>query len=409
MRNRTNIEIPSDWEILTVDQISKSPLRNGLYKDNSAYGTGIPMVHMGDVFANKLISSGDGMQRVELTEKEVDSFTTKSGDILFARRSLKPEGAGDTSLLLTDLALSYESSVIRVRPSKVKVDPRYVSEYLSSSFGKAQMMTLVRVVAVSGITGSDLKNYQLPIPPLPEQKKIAEILSTWDEAIELAGKQLENAKTQKRALMQQLLTGKRRFPEFENQEFREAKLGDISSSWSGGTPSRSKPEYYNGSIPWIKSGEVNAARVTETSEHITEDALANSSASLVNPDTILVAMYGATAGVVSISGITAAINQAILAVVPNPNISSPFLYHAVKAAMNRTKRLTQGGQPNLNASIIRSTKLWLPSLNEQQKIASAISSAQIELTSLRQKIDHLRTEKKALMQQLLTGKKRVKV
>lgn len=252
-----------------------------------------------------------------------------------------------------------------------------------------------------------LEKIPVLLPPLPEQRKIADILSTWDQAIEMAEALLRNARTQKRALMQQLLTGKRRFPAFEGQPWKEVRLGDVSTSWSGGTPSRKKPEFYGGNIPWIKSGEVNASRVTATSETITEIALKQSSARMVKRGNILVAMYGATAGVVSIAGIDAAINQAILAVDPQEGIENSFLHRSIEFAMETTKRLTQGGQPNLNAAIIRATKIFLPEADEQRLIATAIEDSQNQIEGLFEQVAQLRTEKKALMQQLLTGKRRV--
>ncbi|PCH74712.1 MAG: hypothetical protein COC12_03435 [Rhodobacteraceae bacterium] len=250
---------------------------------------------------------------------------------------------------------------------------------------------------------------RLALPPLPEQRKIADILSTWDRAIEVSESLLATARQQKRALMQTLLTGKRRFPEFEGQKWKEVRLGEVCETWSGGTPSRRKAEYYSGSIPWIKSGEVNAIRVEATEEHITEEALKCSSAKLVEPETVLIAMYGATAGVVSVSGIHAAINQAILAVKANAKLESNFLLFAVQGKMEDTKRITQGGQPNLNAQIIRAAKIPLPCLQEQRQIAKILGASQREIELGCQKIQKLRTEKRALMQQLLTGKRRVVV
>ncbi|GGE47762.1 hypothetical protein GCM10011360_38680 [Primorskyibacter flagellatus] len=267
-----------------------------------------------------------------------------------------------------------------------------------------------------GLTNDRLRLYPkdalkvpVEIPPLAEQKKIAEILSTWDKAIETAEALLATARTQKRALMQTLLTGKRRFPKFEGQEWREVRLGDIARTWSGGTPSRKRPEFFGGPIPWIKSGEVNAACVLSPEETITDAALEASAARMVSPGNILVAMYGATAGIVSISGISAAINQAILAVEPSVGTHTAYLHRSIEHAMDKTKRLTQGGQPNLNAAIIRSTKLFLPELEEQRLIAGVIDDAQSEIDKLSNQTAKLHTEKKALMQQLLTGKRRVHV
>jgi len=375
------------------------------------------------------------------------------GDYMFSRRSKGEDGLPTLSVTLdrglvprdtlerkTDTSLS-PSEHLRVLPGDIAynmmrmwqgasglaeneaiVSPAYVvlapKENLDPRFA-AYLFKTPRMIhsfwAYSyGLTNDRLRLYPkdalkvpVEIPPLPEQQKIAEILSTWDRAIETAEALLATARTQKRALMQALLTGKRRFPEFEGQEWREVRLGDVARTWSGGTPSRKRPEFFGGAIPWIKSGEVNAARVLSTEETITDAALVASAARMVSPGNILVAMYGATAGVVSISGISAAINQAILAVEPSAGTHTAYLHRSIEYAMDKTKRLTQGGQPNLNAAIIRSTKLFLPELQEQRLIAGVVDDAQREIDTLLNQVAKLRAEQKALMQQLLTGKRRV--
>lgn len=260
------------------------------------------------------------------------------------------------------------------------------------------------------VSKKDIEKLYLPLPPLSEQKKIADILTTWDNAIDKT-ESLINAKTNlKRGLMQKLLTGKVRFKEFEGQKWEKVKIKDISKCYSGGTPSRQKEEYYiNGTINWIKSGEVNERKIYFTEEKITTERLNNSSAKMIKPNTILVAMYGAIAGKVAVSLIEASINQAILAILPNNNVNYLFLFYLLEYSMIRVTKIVQGGQPNLNSNIITNTKIQLPSLEEQQKIASVLSSIDIEIDLLNNKLNKLKQQKKGLMQKLLTGKVRVKV
>jgi type I restriction enzyme S subunit len=104
------------------------------------------------------------------------------------------------------------------------------------------------------------------------------------------------------------------------------KLSDIVSTYSGGTPSRSKAEYFNGDIPWIKSGELNSFEILKTEEFITKAGLKNSSAKIAPKDTLLLALYGATAGVCSFTRIDAAISQAILAIQPKEFVDSNYLF-----------------------------------------------------------------------------------
>jgi type I restriction enzyme, S subunit len=247
-------------------------------------------------------------------------------------------------------------------------------------------------------------------PPLAEQKKIATILSVWDKAIELKEKLIEQKTEHKKGLMQKLLTGEIRLPGFKG-ELKKLKLLDFCTTFSGGTPSRQKREYYeNGTIPWIKSGELNAKKIIHTEEFITEDGLENSSAKMVYPETILLALYGATAGVVAMSKIKAAINQAILAIIPNENCNNKFLFYYLEYYMDQVvKKYTQGGQPNLNAKTIKNLVVNLPSIEEQYKIADILSLMDTNIQLLEKELNNLKMQKKGLMQLLLTGKVRVKV
>jgi len=229
--NQTRIGcIPRGWKIRNIQSLSKVAVSNGLYKSQEYYGKGPFMIHMTEVFANNVITDQQ-MPRVELSDKELMKYLLEDGDLVFARRSLKPEGAGDVSIVYPASDMSFESSIIRVRLNE-EAYPEFVYNYLKCSFGKAQMMTLVRQVAVSGITGDDLKKFQVPIPPKPEQQKIAQILSTWDKAIEKLEALIAAKQKRKKALMQQLLTGKMRFAEYvKSNEYQKTKFGDIPSEW----------------------------------------------------------------------------------------------------------------------------------------------------------------------------------
>ncbi|BDU40840.1 restriction endonuclease subunit S [Vibrio nigripulchritudo] len=259
------------------------------------------------------------------------------------------------------------------------------------------------------------KKLKIALPPYEEQRKIAKILSTWDKAIAKTEKLIETSKQQKKALMQQLLTGKKRLvnPEtgkvFE-EEWEETLISSIAKCFSGGTPSRKKDEYYGGSIPWITSGKLNDRFVCSVNEYITEVGVKNSSAKYVKEGSLLIAMYGATAGKVAINYLVGAtINQAILALHVREEHSNTFLFYLLEREMEKAINLVQGGQPNLNASIIKGLKVNIPAFEEQQKIAAVLTAADKEIETLETKLAHFKQEKKALMQQLLTGKRRVKV
>jgi type I restriction enzyme S subunit len=175
----------SEWSITRFEQLLVEPVRNGIYKPKEFHGRGAKIVNMGELFAHPRLRAVP-MKRVELSESETERFTLTKGDLLFARRSLVAEGAGKCSVVLDlDELTTFESSIIRARPDNAKADSLYLYYFFNSTHGLHCLDTIRRHVAVAGITGSDLSQLEIPVPPLPEQRVIAHILGTLDDKIEL--------------------------------------------------------------------------------------------------------------------------------------------------------------------------------------------------------------------------------
>ncbi len=268
-----------------------------------------------------------------------------------------------------------------------------------------------------------MKRIIIPLPPLPEQKKIAEILSTVDKAIELTDKIIAQTELLKKGLMQRLLTKGIGHEEFKfnkelgceiPKEWEVTTIGEVCEVGTGGTPSREKTEYFGGNIPWVKSTEIDYGIITQTEEYITELGLKNSNARIYSAGTLIIAMYGqgVTRGKCAILGIDAAINQACAAIKPkNSNlIHILYLYYWCQYRYEQIRNLGQGAnQKNLNLSIVRSIKFPLPPLPEQKRISKILSTVDKKLELERERKQQLQELKKGLMQVLLTGKVRVKV
>ncbi|HET7116661.1 MAG TPA: restriction endonuclease subunit S, partial [Hanamia sp.] len=190
---------------------------------------------------------------------------------------------------------------------------------------------------------------------------------------------------------------KLRFPEFRgSDDWEEKPLSSVCNSFSGGTPTTSQKEFYGGDIPFIRSAEISK---DFTELFVTEEGLKNSSAKLVSKGDVLVALYGANSGDVSLAKIDGAINQAVLCLKSTENNS--FVYQFLLFKKNWiVSTYIQGGQGNLSGDIIKSLKLAFPKLSEQQKIASCLSSLDEYVTAESQKLEALKTHKKGLMQQL---------
>ena len=193
------------------------------------------------------------------------------------------------------------------------------------------------------------------------------------------------------------LVPKLRFPEFRAAEGWEQKaIGQVCKSFSGGTPNTSQKEFYGGSIPFIRSAEIDRA---ETELFLTEDGLINSAAKRVAKGDVLVALYGANSGDVALGKIDGAINQAILCL--KSESSNAFIYQFLshKQSWIITTYL-QGGQGNLSGDIVKSISLGFPTPAEQQRIAECLSSVDELMAAQSRKVDALKTHKKGLMQQL---------
>lgn len=252
---------------------------------------------------------------------------------------------------------------------------------------------------------------EIPTPSSAEQQKIAECLSSVDELIAAQARKLDALKTHKKGLMQHLFPREGetqplvRFPEFQNAgHWSSDSLGIIFDTSSGGTPDRTKEQYWNGRIPWITTSLVGFNIITEADEFITDAGLNNSSAKLFPEKTILVAMYGQgkTRGQVAMLGIQAATNQACAAILPRKDIDPRFVFLTLGSRYDEMRRLSNsGGQDNLSQGLIQGLQFSYPKDEaEQQRIAECLTSLDNLIAAQSQKLDSLKTYKKGLMQRL---------
>jgi type I restriction enzyme S subunit len=181
------------------------------------------------------------------------------------------------------------------------------------------------------------------------------------------------------------------------------RLGDIAATYAGGTPDRSKEEYFGGPIPWVKSTEVNLGKIFKTEETLSERGLASSATKWIPADTVLVALYGATAAQIGFLTFRATSNQAVLAVVPNGGLDSTFLFYSLTEAKERLLFLAQGsGQPNLNKQIVDNLRLRIPPLPQQRKIARILTTLDNVITQTEALIAKYQAIKQGLMHDLFS-------
>lgn len=193
------------------------------------------------------------------------------------------------------------------------------------------------------------------------------------------------------------------------ETWKRVKLGEVTRAAIGGTPSRKRPDYWNGAIPWLTTSTIDFGRIRKADEYITEAGLKNSSARIFPKGTVVMAMFGqgATRGKVARLGIAAAFNQACVALTPRNGDSPAFIYQVLAHHYEQLRALSNtGSQANLNAALIKSFEIPLPGLTEQRRIATVAGAWDRAVSRTTRLLNAKRRLRHGLMQQLLTGKRR---
>jgi len=248
------------------------------------------------------------------------------------------------------------------------------------------------------ITKQTLLPHKVLLPPLPEQKRIVDLISSVDSYIEALQHQRESAKRSRNAVLHELLTA-------GGDDWVETSLGEIADWGSGGTPKADNAEYYGGAIPWCVIGDLTEGKVWETEKTISQLGLTNSSAKIIDPGSVLLAMYGASIGRTGISAIPMATNQAIaFAKCKEKSILPEYLLLYLQTQKSKFIEMGHGAaQPNISQTIIKSWQISLPPIAQQMKFVEIVApfSKLIESTDLL--INESKKFRFSLLSDLLSG------
>lgn len=291
-------------------------------------------------------------------------------------------------------------------------DPEYLYQVVSDERFIREMELSASIGAQPNISNKSVLGYEFPCHPLREQKSVAAILSTWDRAIEATERLLENSKQRKKALMQQLLTGKKRLPGFEGEWVR-AIIGDLCEITKGGGLSKASIQD-GGTTPCVLYGELVMSygaviRKVKAATNVVHGLRIAKSGDVLIPTSAEDPEGLATASCIMMNDV--AIGGDVLIVHPrSKQCYGPYLSYWLRQHRKAIMRLAAGASiSHVYGKDIASIEVMTPSPEEQKVISELLEAAELELEALSSRVDALRREKKALMQQLLTGKKRVNV
>ncbi|WP_145577685.1 restriction endonuclease subunit S [Yersinia alsatica] len=289
-------------------------------------------------------------------------------------------------------------------------EPYFHFNFLLSQYETIRSMS--NSAGQSNLSGALVKTIKVPVPPLAEQKKIAKILSVWDKAITITEKLLANSQQQKKALMQQLITGNRRFPEFKGRWEKRA-LSEICILGAGQPAPQEEKYFIDGNHDFLRVSDLgsNTCRwAPQSRDKVNQSAIRECKLGVVPARATLFTKSGASlllnqraqlkenSFIVSHLGFAKA----------KDGVSDDFVFYLM-CSIDFNRYAAGTSLPALQLSVLKSLKVLVPPYEEQKKIASMFSDADVEISILEKKLFLLKKEKKALMQQLLTGKRRVKV
>lgn len=391
------------WETTTIGDFLD--FKNGLNKGKEFFGYGTPIVNYTDVYKNRGLRKADIRGKVCLTPDEIHRFDVRKNDVFFTRTSETPDEVGMSSVLLEDIENGvFSGFVLRGRPKNDMFVPEYCKYCFSTEAVRNAIITGCTYTTRALTNGKQLSAIELPVPPKPEQKAIAEALSDIDTLIVNLEKLIIKKKAIKQGAMQELLTGKRRLPGFDG-EWKVCALEELCDMFSGGTPNSRIGSYYGGDIPWVSISDISVSGkyLINTEKKLTRDGLENSSARLYPAKTLLFAMY-ASIGKCCIANQSVSSSQAILGIYNFRNVTCQFLYYYLSFNQKTFVEMGQTGtQSNLSKKIVQKIPVFLPELNEQIAIVNILSDMDDELNTLEENLKKYQMIKQGMMSELLTG------
>lgn len=388
----------ANWNTVLFRDLLIEPVRNGVYKKKEFHGRGVKIVNMGELFKYPRLADIE-MKRVDLTESEKTKNLLKQGDLIFARRSLTAEGAGKCSIVKEiNEDTTFESSIIRARPDPELASPNFLYYYFGSPYGKHLLRTILRQVAVAGITGTDLMELALKVPGANEQEDIAAILTGFDDKIDLLQRQNKTLETMTETLFRQWFT------EEVRDTWEERPLSSIARFLNGLACQKYPPADDVNRLPVLKIRELNSG-ISKASDWAT---------SQVNPDYVVEAgdvifAWSASLMVKVWAGESCILNQHLFKVTSEEFPKWFYLmwckYHLAEfIAISSSHATTMG---HIKRSDLDAAMVLAPPPEEREVMSKQMQPLLDKQTAISKQIKSLEKLRDTLLPKLMSGEVRV--
>ncbi len=402
IKSISNLTIPTNWQLIELGDLFE--FRNGLNKEKQAFGDGTPIVNYVDVYKSNYIETTELKGRVTLSQSEINRFEVRKGDVFFTRTSETIEDIGLAAVVIDEPKDTvFSGFLLRARPKNNKLDLLF-KKYCFSTFQVRKEIIRKSTYTTRALTnGTYLSQVVLLLPPIEEQRIIAHVLSSWDEAIDKIQALIVQKELCRKWLMQNLLTGKKRLRGF-NGEWKEYHLGDMFIE---------RNDTKNNGLVLLSIGQNGVYLQSESNKKDISNA-DKSKYKRICPGDIGYNTMRMWQGRSALSHLEGIVSPAYTIVTPKGNADSLFFSYLFKTPklINLFWRNSQGlVNDTLNCKFkdFSIVKVHLPEKEEQTTIAQVLHAADKEIHLLKTKTEKLKEQKKWMMQMLLTGKKRLRI
>ena len=403
-----------------------SKIENGAVIKQNKGAKGIPITRI-ETLSNGLFNR-DKLGYADIEDPTLYSdYILEDNDLLMSHINSK-EFVGRTVIYKKQAneCIIHGMNLLRIKTNTKLLDPEFAYYYFQTDTIKKSLYNLRKdAIGQSSIAISDIKNMVVAIPSISIQKEIAFVLRCYDRKLDVNSVINQNLEAMAKQLYDYWFV-QFDFPNEEGKPYKSSGdkmvwneklkreipegwdislIKDIATTYSGGTPKSTNIEYYdNGEIAWINSGELNSPIITKTTNYITKCGLENSSAKLYPSNSILVAMYGATAGKVSLLTFEACSNQAVCGVIPTIENMLYYVYFHISSLYSHFITLSTGSaRDNISQDTIKNILLPIPTRNILKLFDEKIGSIYQTIVNNYQQIDSLTKQRDELLPLLMNG------